>query len=111
MTLDREHSINVLKELDVNTLRSAYMGRPGCACGCRGTYYYAREHQAESGMARGYTVHDEEVNDAKIKSVLRGARQAASLGAIAIAYTNDNNDVTCVCVETKRRLYILTVRD
>jgi hypothetical protein len=43
-----------------------YKGKPGCAYGCNGTYYYATEHREYAGKDRGYEVTDDEINDKKV---------------------------------------------
>lgn len=52
-------------------IRCAYSGRPGCACGCNGTYYYTKAHQAEQSTRRGYTVEDAEVRDDQVTRIWR----------------------------------------
>ncbi len=56
--------------IELKNVASVYSGKPGCACGCRGKYYYAKEFRAASSKERGYEVRDEEVNDSMVKKVV-----------------------------------------
>jgi hypothetical protein len=55
--------------IDIEKVISAYSGRQGCMCGCRGKYYYAKKSQEEAGNNRGYDVFDKEVNDGMVKRI------------------------------------------
>lgn len=51
----------------IDDIKSAYIGKDGaCCCGCSGTHYYAKAHQARASQSRGYPVGDDEINDAMI---------------------------------------------
>lgn len=57
---------------DLKDITKIYVGKPEtCMCGCSGIYYYAKEYRELGGKERGYCVDDDEVNDAKIKRVLK----------------------------------------
>jgi len=48
-----------------------YIGKPNCCmCGCSGDYFYTSINTAKSGLDRGYEVTENEVNDAKVNTVL-----------------------------------------
>lgn len=87
-------------------LASAYSGRPGCACGCRGNYRYASAHREWAGRNRGYAVGDDDVSDRSVARI--NARAAADAGWTVEAYADDDGRVTTVAVETDSRLYLLT---
>ena len=59
-------------------VESVYSGRQGCACGCRGKYFYASDFRVESGKRRGYSVHPDEVSDRMIAKVLNLLKKNAS---------------------------------
>ncbi len=52
--------------LKPETTHCVYDGKPGCACGCLGTYSYNPVFQAESGKHRGYDIADKELNQSEI---------------------------------------------
>jgi len=50
----------VIKELrPIEQIDQVYSGKPGCACGCRGTYYPANEQVARQ---KGYWTDDDKAN-------------------------------------------------
>lgn len=100
-------SLAALAALTPAALASAYSGRPGCACGCRGNYRYASAHREWAGRNRGYAVCDEDVNDRAVARLLANARAAAAAGWDVAAYTDAAGRVTTVAVETDTRLYLL----
>ena len=106
MTL--EAALAALAALSPAVLASAYSGRPGCACGCRGRYRYASAHREWAGRNRGYAVDDDDVSDRSVARILDNARAAAAAGWRVEAYADDAGRVTTVSVETDTRLYILS---
>lgn len=48
----------------------AYSGKPGCACGCLGKYYYQKATQELGTKDRGYKVDDDEVSDVQVQKSL-----------------------------------------
>ena len=52
-----------LVALTPDRVERVYSGRPGCMCGCRGSYRYSRRH-APADAERG------DVNDAQVRKVL-----------------------------------------
>ena len=97
-----------LAALSPDALSSAYSGRPGCACGCRGSYVYTSAHRDGASRARGYAVADAEVSDRSVAVRLANARRAADAGASVKVYRDNAGRVTTVAVETDTRLYLLT---
>jgi hypothetical protein len=58
-------------QLNRSQVKKVYSGRPGCACGCRGKYYYSAFCDLEAaGKARGYPINNDEVNDRQITRVV-----------------------------------------
>lgn len=48
-----------------------YSGKPGCCCGCRGTYYYSTTvDPVAAGARRGYPVTPDEFNDRMVSRIL-----------------------------------------
>lgn len=60
-----------LDKITPEQVLSAYSGRTGCACGCRGKYWYNSARVEEASNDRGYAVSPDEVSDAQVKRVLR----------------------------------------
>lgn len=58
-------------DIDVSEVAFVYSGKDGCACGCRGKYSYASQHQEWASNNRGYKVNDDEVNDKTVKQVVK----------------------------------------
>lgn len=57
-------------DIDVSKVRSVYSGRPGCACGCRGTYKHAAAHRASAQAHQGYPIADDEVSDRSVTLIV-----------------------------------------
>ena len=56
---------------------SAYEGKPGCACGCIGAYFYNPAHQEYGSKKRGYAVTDADCNIDKVRSILKDIQMRA----------------------------------
>jgi hypothetical protein len=91
-----------LEDLTLDMIVSAYSGRKGCACGCRGKWRYTSAHQAEGAQARGYPIDGGEVSNRGAALVLSNARKAA---ASIVEYSERSGTLS---VETSERLYIFT---
>ena len=90
-----------LEDLTLDQIVSAYSGRHGCTCGCRGKWRYTSAHQAEGGRARGYPVDPDEVSDRGVARVLSNARKATGIVEYLEHYGH-------LVVATSDRLYIFT---
>ena len=55
---------------DIDNVASVYSGKPGCMCGCKGTYKYASKWREASSKNRGYKVNDKEINDSSVKLIV-----------------------------------------
>jgi len=74
--LYRAAALERLAKTEPGAVSSYYTGRPGCACGCRGTYRYTEAHRAISGEHRGYPVSDDDVvKPASVKRLLTMLRK------------------------------------
>lgn len=87
-------------KIDIDKVLSVYSGRPGCACGCRGNYFYQADPKlrAAASTRRGYTVTDDEVRSKK------------ALGRIInnmLATGQARLEGDHVWAETETRLYIV----
>ena len=93
-----------LEDLTLDMIVSAYSGRPGCACGCRGKWRYTSAHRAAAGKLRGFPIDEEEVSDRGTARILSNARKA---GAAVFEYWEASGTLS---VETSDRLYIFNTR-
>lgn len=73
LTAEQKRFLDSLTEQSVPIV---YTGKPGCACGCRGTYRYRGATAKQAGRDRGYAVEPEEVNDVQVRRVLRELQTA-----------------------------------
>jgi hypothetical protein len=55
--------------IDKAHVMQAYSGRPGCACGCRGTYHVASAFAARVEKERGYST-GRAPNDAQVSRIV-----------------------------------------
>ena len=85
-----------LEDLTLDMIVSAYSGRPGCACGCRGKWRYTSAHQAL------HAAHPSEVSNRGVAGYLSNARKAP---ASIVEYSERSGTLS---VETSCRLYIFT---
>ena len=90
-----------LEDLTLDMIVSAYSGRKGCACGCRGKWRYTSAHLAEGAQARGYPIDPDEVSNRGAALALSNARKALGI----VEYSERSGTLS---VETSNRLYIFT---
>lgn len=84
-----------LEDLTLDMIVSAYSGRKGCACGCRGKWRYTSAHQAL------HAAHPSEVSNRGVAGYLSNARKALGI----VEYSERSGTLS---VETSDRLYIFT---
>lgn len=66
--------------LTVENVSLVYSGKPGCACGCLGKYYYPTTADLKAaGAERGYEIDRDEVSDAMVKKVVRLINESGAL--------------------------------
>jgi hypothetical protein len=103
-----------LQALTVDDLVKSYSGKPGCACGCRGTYAYVVD---DGGKERGYALGPEDVNPRRAEGYLRTIQRAhpdvvdlipAATSPFADGPTSRAGDIWSV--QTPTRLYIAYAR-
>lgn len=74
-----------LAELEIiekkELVRCSYSGRPGCMCGCNGKYSYTSKLRSFSGKNRGYSIDDDEINDAAVKRMIGKFKKLLKEGA------------------------------
>ena len=75
--MDKETALKVIASLTVADVMSAYSGKPGCACGCNGTYRIIEANRKEADADRGYAHDDEDVNPRQVSKVLGQVQWAA----------------------------------
>lgn len=62
---------NLLQSLTIADVRTAYVGKPGCMCGCLGRYTTTPAARAEAERRRGYPFSEEDVSHRSVVRVLR----------------------------------------
>lgn len=71
----RASALALLDAIEPDKVTSYYTGRPGCACGCRGTYRYPAAYAESEGQRRGYPVGSEEVTTLRsVRSIITRLR-------------------------------------
>ena len=70
-TMDATKANEIVNSLTTADILQAYSGKPGCACGCNGTYVITAESRVEADKSRGYPHTDEDVNPTQLKRVLK----------------------------------------
>ena len=97
--------IDTLKQKDVT---HAYRGKPGCACGCRGNYYYRKSYAERAGEERGYPVNPDEISDATVNRIYDRVMDCWETGSVLEDnYIESNDTVKFVSVEVGTRVYTL----
>jgi hypothetical protein len=81
----------------------AYTGKPDrCMCGCSGKYTHTEINRALASKGRGYEVDDDEVNDKRVRTILKKILNQPT-GKIE----NDNNKIfSTVIGKTQYTLYL-----
>jgi len=78
-----------------------YVGKPNCCmCGCSGDYFYTSKNAVESGLGRGYEVTKDEINDAKVNTVLNFFEQGGRIKNL------DDYIFTKIIGETQYTIYL-----
>lgn len=85
---------------------SAYEGRKGCMCGCRGDYFVTPENRALAEEDRGYTYEDTDVSLPQVTRIL--ATVQCGKGKLEVTPTGDG--VSCVTLEKGRQVWAVYVR-
>jgi hypothetical protein len=68
-------TLQPIADIRPEDLTSAYNGKHGCACGCRGTHSYM--NAADGTARRGYPVDASEVSPRRVANTLRTIQQHA----------------------------------
>jgi len=54
--------------IEASRVVKVYSGRPGCMCGCRGSYRWAEQHRDK---VHDYLDADEHVSDRSVRTIVR----------------------------------------
>ena len=65
-----ETTLKPIAEVKPEDVLKVYSGRPGCGCGCRGTYRVNPLHLDRANKERGYDYEANEVNFTQVKKIL-----------------------------------------
>lgn len=77
--MDATKANEIVNSLTTADILQAYSGKPGCACGCNGTYVITAESRKEADTSRGYPHSDEDVNPNQLKRVLKQVQKHAAM--------------------------------
>lgn len=85
-------TLDELQAFTTDDVISVYSGKPGCSCGCRGTYRYASAAVADGTATQhvGYAVGADAVNDRQVKKVLGLVQRAAAAQSKDVEYGPNN---------------------
>lgn len=87
--------------IDKSKVLKVYSGKPGCACGCLGSYYVSAESIEEAGKHRGYPYDVKDINPKMITRVVNILNKDPK--------TEHHGDTHYLSTPT--RLYIAVVRE
>ena len=59
------------KPIEMSEVLKVYTGKAGCMCGCKGRYWVTPETRAAAEKDRGYEYEARDVNESKVRSVVR----------------------------------------
>ena len=90
-----------INDITPRIVRSAYRGKPGCACGCNGDYVYTEQNRKIAGEWRGYTVDDNEIDEKKVSRILNKVKK----------HPDTVNYGSHLSLQTQSRLYIIHLVD
>lgn len=94
--MDATQAKTIVESLTVADILKVYSGKPGCACGCNGTYNITAESRKEADKDRGYAYSDEDVNPKQVKRVLKQVQKHEAMSGhgekCEADYFEDHND-------------------
>ena len=88
------YTMGVVSDLTPDKVLMVYSGRPGCACGCQGLYWYNPKYVELGSKKRGYTVEPSEVNKGQVTRIINILKRniaSVEMGGECLAY--DTNKV------------------
>jgi hypothetical protein len=74
---------DLLQTLTVADILTAYSGKPGCMCGCNGTYNVTELSRTEASEKRGYSYDDEDVSTSRVYCVHLNKAAVAKLSELS----------------------------
>lgn len=79
--LEREVELmKLVASLTPADVLTAYSGKPGCMCGCNGSYRVTSANRELATKDRGYGYDDEDVSDRAVARILRKVQKGAEPG-------------------------------
>jgi hypothetical protein len=73
-----------IQDINPADVRSVYVGKGACCCGCMGKHSYADAYTEEAGTDRGYAVTQDEVDDRVVARTLRLVQSEEALGVVDV---------------------------
>lgn len=77
MGMPKAVALAAIATLSTADVLTAYSGKPGCSCGCLGTYRILAANRTEAEADRGYPYADADVNPRQVSRVLHQIQRAA----------------------------------
>jgi hypothetical protein len=77
MGMPKATALAAIAALTANDVLTAYSGKPGCSCGCIGTYRILAANRKEAEEDSGHAHADEDVNPRQVSRVLHKVQWAA----------------------------------
>ncbi len=79
MDILKKHVVELVKSLTPADVLKSYTGRPGCMCGCKGTYRVTEATRAEASKNRGYPYEDADVSARSVGMALRRIQERCTV--------------------------------
>lgn len=108
--MDQAKATEIVKSLTVADILQAYSGKPGCACGCNGSYRVTPESRKEADESRGYPHDDSDVNASQVKRVLNYITLAAASDPFEADIDRVDRQTVCWNVADDLQYVTATVR-
>jgi hypothetical protein len=77
MGMPKNIALAAIASLTASDVLHAYSGKPGCSCGCIGTYRILTANRKEAEEDFGYAYADEDINPQQVSRVLHQVQWAA----------------------------------
>lgn len=98
----------VLFHLTPADVRMVYSGKPGCMCGCRGSYAYTTAAREEGTRERGYEVTDSDISDITVTRLLKKLQRVETIEQMGCDL-EDETRIANFFLETETRVYVITL--
>jgi|HubBroStandDraft_2_1064218.scaffolds.fasta_scaffold444150_2 hypothetical protein len=98
-------AIKPIIEITPEEVLKVYSGRPGCGCGCRGSYWVNPSHLERANKERGYAYEGSEISLPNINRVLNIMKKRAN--EVETQNTLTDGNIAIYAIEDGRRNFWL----